>query len=181
MGPIIQTVMHCLIHPLSSKSIPLRLWVSDFMNQSTHKSSCYVPSSNTAFCTANRNRPTSLFSPVSSSSDQLQGYQKTYNHQQVFSQQQGTDRARYVCIISKSILYAVLLAYIPHFRLSFSVQGCVYGEGKVVQPASDGGFEPASYFTNPAASHSTGKTAIKKSKGTYTLQLRRRVSGTMTV
>lgn len=93
MGPIIQTVMHCLIHPLSSKSIPLRLWVSDFMNQSTHKSSCYVPSSNTAFCTANRNRPTSLFSPVSSSSDQLQGYQKTYNHQQVFSQQQGTDRA----------------------------------------------------------------------------------------
>lgn len=39
-------------------------------------------------------------------------------------------------------------------------QGCVYGEGKVVQPAGDGGFEPNSYLTNPAASHSTGKAAI---------------------
>ncbi|KAM9349220.1 zinc finger protein GLIS1 [Symphorus nematophorus] len=81
------------------------------------------------------NRPTSLFSPVSSSSDradvQLQGYNKTYNHQQVFSQQ----------------------------------QGCVYGEGKVVQPASDGGFEPASYFTNPTASHSTGFDLLQDLQG----------------
>ncbi|XP_038573403.1 zinc finger protein GLIS1 [Micropterus salmoides] len=76
------------------------------------------------------NRPASLFmsadvSPVSSSSDradvQLQGYHKTYSHQQLFSQQ----------------------------------QGCLYGEGKVVQTVSDGGFEPIGYFTNPSASHST--------------------------
>lgn len=43
-------------------------------------------------------------------------------------------------------------------------QGCVYGEGKVVQPAGDGGFEPNSYLTNPAASHSTGKAAIYASR-----------------
>lgn len=42
---------------------------------------------------------------------------------------------------------------------SMVFQGCVYGEGKVVQPVSDGGFEPASYFTNPAAAHSPGQTA----------------------
>lgn len=36
------------------------------------------------------------------------------------------------------------------------------------QAASDGGLEPVSYFTNPSASHSVGKTA--KSAGISTLQ-----------
>ncbi|KAK9538526.1 hypothetical protein VZT92_003689 [Zoarces viviparus] len=74
-------------------------------------------------------------SAVSSSSDrvdvQLQGYHKTYNHQQVFSQQ----------------------------------QGCLYGEGKVAQPVSDGGFEPASYFTTSSASHSTGFDLLQELQG----------------
>lgn len=48
---------------------------------------------------------------------------------------------------------ALLLTFIISSMVS---QGCVYGEGKVVQPVSDGGFDAASYFTNPAASHSTG-------------------------
>lgn len=39
-------------------------------------------------------------------------------------------------------------------------QGCVYGEGKVLQPASNGGFEAASYFTNSAASHSAGESRM---------------------
>ncbi|XP_068427165.1 zinc finger protein GLIS1 [Clinocottus analis] len=88
------------------------------------------------------NGPTSLFmsadvSPASSSSDrvdaQLQGYHKTYNHQQVFSQQ----------------------------------QGCLYGEGKVVQPVSDGGgFEPAGYFTaSSSASHATGFDLLQDLQG----------------
>ncbi|XP_031150233.1 zinc finger protein GLIS1 isoform X1 [Sander lucioperca] len=86
------------------------------------------------------NRPTSLFmsadvSPGSSSSDrgdvQLQGYHKTYNHQQVFSQQ----------------------------------QGCLYGEGKVVQPVSEEGFEPASYFPTSCASHSTGFDLLQDQQG----------------
>ncbi|KAM8728076.1 zinc finger protein GLIS1 [Acanthopagrus schlegelii] len=86
------------------------------------------------------NRPTSLFNPVSTSSDradiQLQGYHKTYSHQQVFTQQQQHQQ-----------------------------QGCVYGEGKVVQPVSDGGFEPASYFTNPTAAHSTGFDLLQDLQG----------------
>lgn len=123
-------------------------------------------------CVANRNRPTSLFmsadvSPVSSSSDranvQLQGYHKTYNHQQVFSQQQGTDKSppntcqhqqpQHICM---TFVFCCSL----RFPLWF-FQGCLYGEGKVVQPVSDGGFEPASYFTtsSSSSSHSTGKTA----------------------
>ncbi|XP_070701194.1 zinc finger protein GLIS1 [Pempheris klunzingeri] len=81
------------------------------------------------------NRSTSLFSPVSSSSDsadvQLQGFHKTYSHHQVFSQQ----------------------------------QGCLYAEGKVGQPVNDGGFEPASYFTNPSASHSTGFDLLQDLQG----------------
>lgn len=37
----------------------------------------------------------------------------------------------------------------------------MYSEEKVVLPVSDESFETASYFTNPAALHSTtGKTAI---------------------
>lgn len=43
-------------------------------------------------------------------------------------------------------------------------QGCVYGEEKVVQPVGDGGFEAAGYFTNSAASHSTGENRIPYSK-----------------
>lgn len=111
----------------------------------------------TCCCIANRNRPTSLFSAVSSSSDradvQLQGYPKTYSHQQVFSQQQGTDN------ISSLTVSVWLVLFLTFIVSSVVPQGCLYGEGKVVQPVSDGGFEPASYFTNPSASHSTGKTA----------------------
>lgn len=86
------------------------------------------------------NRPASLFmsdvSPVSSTSDRaniaLQSYNKTYNHQQVLSQQ----------------------------------QGCLYGEGKVVQPINDGVFEPASYFTNPSSSsHSAGFDLLQDLQG----------------
>ncbi|XP_071397221.1 zinc finger protein GLIS1 [Centroberyx affinis] len=40
-------------------------------------------------------------------------------------------------------------------------QGCLYGEGKV----SDGGFEPASYFPNPSASHSTGFDLLQDLQG----------------
>lgn len=63
-----------------------------------------------------------------------------------------------------------LVLFLTFIVSSVVLQGCVYGEGKVVQPVSDGGFEPASYFTNPPASHSTGKTAITKSKGVLMLQ-----------
>jgi len=41
-----------------------------------------------------------------------------------------------------------------------ALQDCLYGEGKVVPPVSDGGYEPASYFTNPSTSHSAGRRAI---------------------
>ncbi|XP_060901080.1 zinc finger protein GLIS1 [Labrus mixtus] len=93
------------------------------------------------------NRPASLFMsdvrPVSSTSDQanvqLQGYDKIYDkiysHQQVLSQQQGSDNTR-----------------------------CLYGEGKAVQPASDGGFEPTSYFTN-SSSHSIGFDLLQDLQG----------------
>lgn len=87
------------------------------------------------------NRPASLFVsadviPASPCSDRvdvrLQGFQKTYNHQQqVFSQQ----------------------------------HGCLYGEGKMAQAPSDGGFEPASYFTNQPASHSTGFDLLQDLQG----------------
>lgn len=36
----------------------------------------------------------------------------------------------------------------------------MYGEEKVVQPVGDGGFEAAGYFTDSAASHSTGESCI---------------------
>ncbi|XP_029309043.1 zinc finger protein GLIS1 [Cottoperca gobio] len=86
------------------------------------------------------NRPSALFmsadvSPASSSSDrvdvQLQGYHKTYNHQQAFTQQ----------------------------------QGCLYGEGKALQPGSNGGFEPAGYFANPSAPHSAGFDLLQDLQG----------------
>ncbi|KAG7220873.1 hypothetical protein INR49_031325 [Caranx melampygus] len=44
-------------------------------------------------------------------------------------------------------------------------QGCLYGEGKVAQAVSDGGFEPASYFTNPSTSHSTGFDLLQDLQG----------------
>lgn len=127
-------------------------------------------------CAASRNRPTPLFSPASSSSDradvQLQGYHKTYSHQQVFSQQQGTDRAHRarVSIVSLTRSVCCLLWSFMTFIISVLLQGCVYGEGKAGQPVSDGGFEPASYFTNPAASHSTGKTDRQQSNGVHVHQ-----------
>lgn len=49
-------------------------------------------------------------------------------------------------------------------------QGCVYGEGKVVQPAGDGGFEPNSYLTNPGASHSTGKVMYTSQNACWMIQ-----------
>ena len=123
------------------------------------------------YCIANRNRPASLFmaadvSPASSSSDRvdvrLQGYQKNYGHQQqVFSQQQGTVRggSPVVSTWHQQPSFGVVPSIHPCFVRCF-FQGCLYGEGKVVQPVSDGGFEPASYLTNPSTSHSTGTTAI---------------------
>ncbi|XP_026231205.1 zinc finger protein GLIS1 [Anabas testudineus] len=74
--------------------------------------------------------------PLSSPSDRLdvrlQGYHKTYSHQQqVFSQQ----------------------------------QGCLFNEGKVVQPVGDGGLEPISYVTNPSAPHSTGFDLLQDLQG----------------
>ncbi|XP_008432251.1 zinc finger protein GLIS1-like [Poecilia reticulata] len=76
--------------------------------------------------------------PASSSSErcdiQLQGFQKTYSHQQpVFLQQQ------------------------PE---------CVYQEGKLVPPISNGGFEtPGGYFTNPSASHTAGFDLLQDMQG----------------
>lgn len=108
-----------------------------------------------------RNRTSSLFmaaevSPVSSSSDRadvrLQGYQKPYSHQQqVFTQQQG-GVSICICVTAFVFLFLCLI-------VSSVSSGCLYGEGKVAQPVSDGGFEPASYFTNPSTSHSTGNSA----------------------
>lgn len=64
----------------------------------------------------------------------------------------------------------VLVLFLTFVISSVVLQGCLYGEGKVVQTVSDGGFEPASYFTNPSASHSTGKTAMKQSKDVHMLK-----------
>ncbi|XP_028283408.1 zinc finger protein GLIS1 [Parambassis ranga] len=50
-----------------------------------------------------------------------------------------------------------------HQQQVFSQQpGCLYGDGKGV---TDGGFEPASYFTNPSASHSTGFDLLQDLQG----------------
>ncbi|MED6291481.1 hypothetical protein CHARACLAT_024148 [Characodon lateralis] len=89
-----------------------------------------------------RQRSTPMFEsvdqrPVSSSSErcdiQLQGFQKTFSHQQ-----------------------SVFLQHQPE---------CGYQEGKVVPPVSNGGFEPASYFTNPSASHSAGFDLLQDMQG----------------
>nr|XP_046265140.1 zinc finger protein GLIS1 [Scatophagus argus]XP_046265141.1 zinc finger protein GLIS1 [Scatophagus argus] len=81
------------------------------------------------------NRAKSLFSPVSSLSDRAEVQLQGYHK-----------------------------AY-SHQQMFSQQQGCVYGEGKVVQPVTDGGFEPASYFTNPAASHSTGFDLLQDLQG----------------
>lgn len=84
-----------------------------------------LSNSATWYCTANRNRSTSLFSPVSSSSDradvQLQSYHKTYSHQQVFSQQQGTDTQRVSTSSAPPNQYDVycLVIDIYHFLYGF--------------------------------------------------------------
>lgn len=86
-------------------------------------------------------RPTSLFmstdvSPVSSSSDRTDVRLQGY-HKNYSHQQQ---------VFSQQ-------------------QGCLYGEGKVVQPASDGGFEATGYFTNSSTSHSTGFDLLQDLQG----------------
>lgn len=120
----------------------------------------------TTCCIANRNGSLPLFSPVSSSSDrangQLQTYPKTYSQQQVFSQQQGSDGFTRQPRLSVQGTLPVLVLFWTLIISSVVFQGCVYREGKV-QPVSDGGFEPASYFTNPTSSPSAGKTAMRKS------------------
>ncbi len=63
----------------------------------------------------------------------------------------------------------VLVLFLTFTISSVVLQGCLYGEGKVVQTVSDGGFEPASYFTNPSTSHSTGKTATMQIKDIHVL------------
>ncbi|XP_040910531.1 zinc finger protein GLIS1 [Toxotes jaculatrix] len=87
------------------------------------------------------NRPTSLFltadvSPVSSSSDRVDV--RLQGFQKTYSHQP---------------------------QVFSQQQGCLYGEGKVVQPVNDGGFEPASYFTNPSTSHSTGFDLLQDLQG----------------
>ncbi|KAM9323507.1 uncharacterized protein glis1a [Pholidichthys leucotaenia] len=87
------------------------------------------------------NRSTSLFvsadfSPVSSSSDRVDA--QLQNYQKTFNHQQ---------------------------QMLSQQQGCLYGEGKVVQMVSDGGFEPASYFSNVATSHSTGFDLLQDLQG----------------
>lgn len=119
----------------------------------------------------NRNRSASLFIPVSSASDRadlhLQNYHKTYSQQQVFSQQQGTDSAHQTCVTvigSYKPITMNSVSLLTFIICSMVFRGCVYGEGKVVQPVSEGGFEPASYFTNPAAAHSPGRTTCAPNK-----------------
>ncbi|XP_072220566.1 zinc finger protein GLIS1 [Leuresthes tenuis] len=89
-----------------------------------------------------QHRPASLFesadvSPVSSSSDR--GDVQLQAFQKTYNHQQ------------------------PVF--SQQQQDCLYGEGKVVPPVSDGGYEPASYFTNPSTSHSAGFDLLQDLQG----------------
>ncbi|KAM4604609.1 zinc finger protein GLIS1 [Polymixia lowei] len=44
-------------------------------------------------------------------------------------------------------------------------QGCLYGDGKMVQPVGEGVFEPTSYLPNPSASHSTGFDLLQDLQG----------------
>ncbi|XP_023133014.2 zinc finger protein GLIS1-like [Amphiprion ocellaris] len=87
------------------------------------------------------NRPSSLFvsadvSPVNSSSDRVDV--RLQGYQKTYSQQQ---------------------------QVFSQQQGSLYGEGKVSQPVSDGGFESASYFTNPSTCHSTGFHLLQDLQG----------------
>ncbi|XP_010791842.1 zinc finger protein GLIS1 [Notothenia coriiceps] len=53
-----------------------------------------------------------------------------------------------------------------HQQQAFSQQpGCLYGEGKALQPGSDGGFEPTGYYSNPPTSHSTGFDLLQELQG----------------
>lgn len=115
-----------------------------------------------------RTRSSSLFSPLNSSADrvevQLQSYHKSYSHQQMFAQQQGI----YSCPVSscrrprRTNRYSCIDSVTVNDRCAPLVvcQGCVYGEPKEIQPASSGGFESASYFTNTAAPHSAGESSM---------------------
>lgn len=128
-----------------------------------------------------RTRSSSLFSPLNSSADrvdvQLQSYHKSYSHQQMFAQQQGidsrlvssrrprrTNTKRYSCIGSVNVTDRCTPLVV--------CQGCVYGEQKVIQPASSGGFEAASYFTNTAASHSAGESSMYYSQNNWKMDLK---------
>ncbi|CAN9503011.1 unnamed protein product [Ophioblennius macclurei] len=89
------------------------------------------------------NRPAALFvspdvNPSSSSSDQVDV--RLQGYQKAYSQQQQ--------VFSQQ-----------------QQQGCLYAEGKVVQAANDGGFEPASYFSNPPTTHSTGFDLLQDLQG----------------
>ncbi|XP_026168429.1 zinc finger protein GLIS1 [Mastacembelus armatus] len=55
--------------------------------------------------------------------------------------------------------------YSHHQQVFSQQQGCLYEEGKVVQPVGDGGLEPASYFTNPSAAHSAGFDLLQDLQG----------------
>ncbi|KAG7526131.1 zinc finger protein GLIS1-like [Solea senegalensis] len=87
------------------------------------------------------NRPSSSFmaadvSPVSSSSERVDV--RLHGYQKTYSHQQ---------------------------QVMSQQQGCLYEEGKVVQPLNDGGFEPGSYFTNLSTSHSTGFDMLQDLQG----------------
>ncbi|XP_061587031.1 zinc finger protein GLIS1 [Cololabis saira] len=53
-----------------------------------------------------------------------------------------------------------------HQQSVFSPQpDCLYGEGKAVPPVSDGGYEPANFFTNQSTSHSVGFDLLQHLQG----------------
>lgn len=115
-----------------------------------------------------RTRSSSLFSPLNSSSDrvdvQLQSYHKAYSHQQMFAQPQGIDSRLVSSTAASDKQMFMHRQRQRHWPLPCTplvvCQGCVYGEQKVIQPASSGGFEAASYFANTAASHSAGESSM---------------------
>ncbi|XP_076004437.1 zinc finger protein GLIS1 [Genypterus blacodes] len=116
---------------------------ADFCSRYTSLEGSFDASSPMSSLTSLRdgNRLASSFmSDLSSTADRpdirLQCFNKNYNqhHQQPHQQQQQQQQQH---------------------QLS-EQQGCLFGEGKLFQPASDGGFEPAGYYTNASASHSAG-------------------------
>ncbi|XP_056158026.1 uncharacterized protein LOC130133587, partial [Lampris incognitus] len=52
-----------------------------------------------------------------------------------------------------------------HQQLLSDNHGCLYGDGKMVPPAADGGFELSSYLTNPSAPHSAGFDLLQDLQG----------------